>query len=201
MWMFLFLNEQVLALNWCYVIPPNFKKNLKSCFSCFSWSTTNLFFLKYYKLLSARSIKITTCECWWDDPVRVITNNKYLRTIVKLTKNGSKNTTNKKLPSTSNTSDVSTNNKLARQIATEEEMLKRVVSLKKKAEKLQSELYVTKNVNTLLNNEIDHLQHYQKLHGILSHQWITYFTKWDQQSSHWKRGKSWQKTFSLIWKK
>lgn len=41
-------------------------------------------------------------------------------------------------------------------------MLKRVVSLKKKAEKLQSELYVTKNVNTLLNNEIDHLQHYQK---------------------------------------
>ena len=34
-------------------------------------------------------------------------------------------------------------------------------------EKLQSELYVTKNVNTLLSNEIDDLQQYQRQHCIL----------------------------------
>ena len=37
----------------------------------------------------------------------------------------------------------------------------------RKLEKLQSELYVTKNVNTLLSNEIDDLQQYQRQHCIL----------------------------------
>ena len=57
----------------------------------------------------------------------------------------------------SNASDVSTsaNNISTRQTATEKELLKRVTSLEKIVEKLQSELYVTKNINTLLSNEID----------------------------------------------
>ena len=57
----------------------------------------------------------------------------------------------------SNASDVSTsaNNISTRQTATEKELLKRVTSLEKIVEKLQSELYVTKHINTLLSNEID----------------------------------------------
>ena len=45
---------------------------------------------------------------------------------------------------------------------TEKELLKRVANLEKIAEKLQSELHVPKNVSTLLSNEIDDLQQYQK---------------------------------------
>ena len=40
-------------------------------------------------------------------------------------------------------------------------------SLEKIVEKLQSELYVTKNVNTLLSSEINDLQQYQRRHCIV----------------------------------
>ena len=74
----------------------------------------------------------------------------------------------KKSSTPSNASDVSTsaNNISTRQTATEKELLKRVANLEKIVEKLQSELYVTKNVNTLLSNEIDDLQQYQRRHCI-----------------------------------
>ena len=74
----------------------------------------------------------------------------------------------KKSSTPSNASDVSTsaNNILTRLTATKKELLKRVANLKKIVEKLQSELYVTKNGNTLLNNETDDLQQYQKRYCI-----------------------------------
>ena len=73
----------------------------------------------------------------------------------------------KKSSTPSNASDVSANNISTRQTATEKELLKRVANLEKVVEKLQSELYITKNVNTLLSNEIDHLQQYQGRHCIV----------------------------------
>ena len=75
----------------------------------------------------------------------------------------------KKSSTSSNASDVSTsaNNMLTRQTATEKELLKRVANLEKIVEKLQNELYVTKNVNTLLSNETDDLQQYQRRHCIV----------------------------------
>ena len=75
----------------------------------------------------------------------------------------------KKSSTSSNASDVSTsaNNMLTRQTATEKELLKRVANLEKIVEKLQNELYVTKNINTLLSNEIDDLQQYQRRHCIV----------------------------------
>ena len=60
----------------------------------------------------------------------------------------------KKSPAQNNASDVTANNILTRQTATEKELLKRVANLEKIVEKLQSELYVTKTVNTLLSNAI-----------------------------------------------
>ena len=62
----------------------------------------------------------------------------------------------KKSSTPSNASDVSANNISTLQTATEKELLKRAANLEKVVEKLQSELYLTKNVNTLLSNEIDH---------------------------------------------
>ena len=53
------------------------------------------------------------------------------------------------------------------QTATQNELLKTVANLEKIVEKLQSELYVTKNNNTLLSNEIDDLQQYQRRHCIV----------------------------------
>ena len=73
----------------------------------------------------------------------------------------------KKSSTPSNASDVSANNISTLQTATEKELLKRVANLEKVVEKLQSELYLTKNVNTLLSNEIDHLQQYQGRHCIV----------------------------------
>ena len=54
-----------------------------------------------------------------------------------------------------------------RQTATEKEVLERVANLEKIVERLESELYVTKNVNTLLSNETDYLQQYQRRHCIV----------------------------------
>ena len=79
----------------------------------------------------------------------------------------------KKSSTTSNASDVSANNISARQTATEKELLKRVANLEKTVEKLQSELYVTKNINTWLSNEIDNLQQYQRRHCIVIDRLIT----------------------------
>ena len=73
----------------------------------------------------------------------------------------------KKSSAQSNASDVTANNISTRQTVTEKELLKRVVNLEKIVERLQSELYVTKNVNTLLGNEIDDLQQYERQHGIV----------------------------------
>ena len=75
--------------------------------------------------------------------------------------------TNKKSSAQSNAPDVTANNISTRQTATEKELLKRVSNLEKIVERLQSELYVTKNVNTLLSNEIDDLQQYQRQHYIV----------------------------------
>ena len=68
----------------------------------------------------------------------------------------------KKSSAQSNASDVSANNISTRQTATEKELLKRVANLEKFVEKLQSDLYVTKNINTLLSNEVDDLQQYER---------------------------------------
>ena len=43
-----------------------------------------------------------------------------------------------------------------------EELLKRIEKLEDKVAELQSELIVTKNVNKLLSQEVDNLQHYQR---------------------------------------
>ena len=68
----------------------------------------------------------------------------------------------KKSSSVSNASDVTTNNILTQQTATEEKLLNIVDNLEKIAVKVQSELCITKNVNTLLSNEIVDLQQYQR---------------------------------------
>ena len=73
----------------------------------------------------------------------------------------------KKSSTPSNASDVSANNISTRRTATEKELLKRVANLEKIVKKLRSELYITKNVNTLLSNENDDLQQYQKRHCIV----------------------------------
>ena len=77
-------------------------------------------------------------------------------------KMGQKIPPTKKSSAQSNASDISANSISTQQTATEKELLKRVANLEKIVEKLQSELYVTKNVNTLLCNEFDHLQQYQR---------------------------------------
>ena len=68
----------------------------------------------------------------------------------------------KKSSAQSNPSDVTANNISTQQTATEKELFKRVANLEKIVEKLQSELYVPKTVNTLLSNKIDDLQQYQR---------------------------------------
>ena len=79
----------------------------------------------------------------------------------------------KKSSTTSNASDVSANNISTRQTATEKELLKRVANLEKTVKKLQSELYVTKNINTWLSNEVDDLQQYQRQHCIVIDRLLT----------------------------
>ena len=73
----------------------------------------------------------------------------------------------KKSSAQSNAPDATANNISTRQTATEKELLKRVANLEKIVERLQSELYITKNVYTLLSNEIDNLQQYQRRHCIV----------------------------------
>ena len=77
---------------------------------------------------------------------------------------GRKKPPTKKSSSASSASDVRANNISARETATEKKLQKRVSNLENIVEKLQIELYVTKNDNILLSKEINDLQQYQRRH-------------------------------------